>query len=68
MAKELILSEEGKVYWVYSVEAIDVQGTVVLSFPDVFFDPQEAKNLVALCNESELVLFPLPEVIQDALG
>lgn len=65
--EDIILSEDGKKYIVYGVEAVDTQGTIVLSFPDVFFDQQKAKDLAALCNESELALFHLPDVIQDAL-
>ncbi len=57
--------EEGIDHAVYGVCATDVCGNVLESYPDIFFDEQKAERFVDLCNESELSLCHLQDVIED---
>ncbi len=67
MRTDTIYDEDGKPHIVYGIEAISLQGEVLSSFPDVFFDKQEAENFVKLCNDSGLDIIHLSDVVEDAI-
>ena len=62
-----VTDEEGKKHIVYGIDAIDKFGNVLASYTDIFFDRTKAENFVALCNECELELIHLPDVVEDAI-
>ena len=68
MRKDTIHDEDGKRYTVYGIEAVNSKGKILESFPDIFFDRQEAKRFVNLCNENDLELIHLADVVEDALA
>lgn len=65
--KDTVQDEDGEKYTVYGIEAVDSEEKVLLSFPDIFFDPQQAESFAELCNESELSLTHLADAVEDAL-
>ncbi len=67
MRADTIYDEDGKPYIVYGIEAINPQGEVLSSFPDVFFDKQKAENFVKLCNDSSLDIIHLSDVVEDSI-
>lgn len=63
------VQDEGKMaHTVYGIEAIDSEGEILSSYPDVFFDRKRAEHLAWLCNDEGLSLIHFPEVIEDALA
>lgn len=59
--------EDGNVYIVYGIDAVDRAGNIIESFTDIFFERSKAESFVALCNECELSLIHLADVVEDAL-
>ena len=68
MRKDSIYDEDGNKYTVYGIEAVDPNGNVLVSFPDIFFDKQKAEHFVNLCNKNVLELIHLADVVEDALA
>lgn len=68
MRKDTIYDEDANKYTVYGIEAVDSKGKVLLSFSDIFFDKQKAEHFVNLCNENDLELIHLADVVEDALA
>lgn len=68
MRQDVIRDEEKRPYTVYGIEAVGPDGKILLSFSDLFFDREKAKSLVTLCNDGELSLSHLPDVVEDALA
>ncbi len=64
---DTIHDEYGKEYIVYGIEAVDFNGKILQSFPDIFFDKQKAEAFVNLCNESNLELIHLADAVNDVL-
>ena len=62
-----VTDEEGKKHIVYGIDAVDKRGNILASYTDIFFDRTKAENFVALCNECELELIHLPDVVEDAI-
>ena len=65
--KDIRFDEAGQKYIVYGVDAVDAEGAILMSFPDVFFSRQRAERFVTLCNEGELSLLHLADAVEDAL-
>lgn len=63
-----VTNECGAAFAVYGVDAVDDHWRVLTSYPDIFFDKYQAEELVARCNESELSLQHLRDVVEDALA
>ncbi len=61
------VDEEGKSHTLYGIDAIDNKGLTVLSFPGVFCDKAKAVDLIKLCNEGDLSIIHLANVVEDAL-
>ena len=59
--------EDGNVYIVYGIDAADKAGNIIESFTDIFFERSNAESFVALCNECELSLIHLADVVEDVL-
>ncbi len=68
MKQDVIRDEEKRPYAVYGIEAVSPEGKILLSFSDLFFDREKAESLVTLCNDGELSLSHLPDVVEDALA
>lgn len=56
---------EGALHIAYGIEALNDEGTIVKAIADIFFN--KATGFIALCNELELSLVHLPDVIEDIL-
>ena len=67
MREDTIHDEDGKKYTVYGIEAINSNGEILESYPDIFFDRQKAESFVNLCNENDVELVYLAYVVEDAL-
>ena len=65
--EDAIHDEDRKKYMVYGIEAVDSKGKILKSFPDIFFDRREAKRFVNLCNENDLELIHLADIVEDML-
>ena len=51
----------------YGIDAVTKKGKIKASFVNIFRDRKEAEKFVALCNECELSLIHLANVVEDAL-
>lgn len=58
---------EGALHIAYGIEALNDEGTIVKAIADIFFNKATATGFIALCNELELSLVHLPDVIEDIL-
>ena len=67
LRKDSVCDVEGNQYFVYGIDVSNHTGEIILSFPDIFFDIQKAEDFVHLCNESDLELIHLPEIIENIL-
>lgn len=65
---DMILDEENKAHTVYGIEAIDTEGEIRASYPDVFSDRQKAECFAALCNDEDLSLIHFPNAVEDILA
>ena len=65
---DIMLDEERQAHTVYGIEAIDTDGEILSSFPDVFADRQHAECLADLCNDEGLSLMHLQYAVEDVLG
>ncbi len=63
----IIKDEDGMTYTLYGIDALDTNGNIVKSVKNIFFQRSRATNLINLCNEGELALTHLADVIEDAL-
>ena len=62
-----ITDENGEKYTVYGIDAVNDNGYILESHTDIFFDRLKAEEFVSLCNECELELIHLPDVVEDAI-
>lgn len=53
---------------VFGICAKDSEGNTRATYPDLFFERQRAVDFVDMCNEVELEICHLPDVIEDELG
>ena len=65
---DIMLDEERQAHTVYGIEAIDTDGEILSSFPDVFADRQHAECFADLCNDEGLSLMHLQYAVEDVLG
>lgn len=65
---DIMLDEERQAHTVYGIEAIDTDGEILSSFPDVFADKQHAECFADLCNDEGLSLMHLQYAVEDVLG
>lgn len=61
-----IFDEENQMYTVYGIEVWE-SGQCIQSVGDIFFDFQKAERFVAKCNQLELSVIHLMDVILDIL-
>ena len=62
-----IADEDEKKYTVYGIDAVNDNGYILESHSDIFFGLLKAEKFVSLCNDCELKLIHLPDVIEDAI-
>ena len=62
-----VADEEGTIHIVYGIDAADKCGNILASYTDIFFDRTKVEKFVALCNECELELIHLSDVVEDAI-
>ncbi len=67
LAECTVYDEDGSAYRAYGIEARDAVDNIWKSYPDLFFDRKPAEELVLACNEGELDIVHLEDVIEDAL-
>lgn len=67
MKETCLCDEQGTKWTVYGVEAVDATGNILSCFSDVFFDRESAKSFVRACNEQEVELLHIRDVVDDAL-
>lgn len=60
--------EKNRAHTVYGIEAVDSDGSILLSFSDIFFDRQKAEGFACLCNSGGLSLIHFPYVVEDVLA
>ncbi len=63
-----LYDEQGRMWTVYGIEAIDGRGDILACFADLFFDRGSAWAFVCLCNEQQVELLHLPEIIDNVLA
>ena len=64
---DVILREDGVLYIAYGLDAVDADGRILRSVPDVLLDRQRVMDLIDRCNALELSLIHLDDVIEDLL-
>ena len=62
-----VKDKNGIVYTFYGIDAVKEKGKIVKSFTKIFYERSRAQDLVALCNECELSIIHLANVVDDAL-
>lgn len=67
LIEDTIFDESEREHIVYGIQAIDENRTVLISFPDVFFDRRKANHFVNLCNKGMLSLLHLADIVEDAI-
>lgn len=55
-------------YTTYGIRAVDGQGKTAMIFPDIDVDKASVQRLVDKCNEGELRLIHLRDVLEDYIG
>ncbi len=68
MKEEVLRDEQGIARKVYGIEAVDEAGNVLFRFPDMFFDLEKAKAFVHMCNEQQVELVHIHDVISNAIA
>ncbi len=62
-------SEAGKpIYGVCAYESVGNKKRKIVDIPDIFFNREKAVDLVRLCNELDLDIVHLFDVIEDTIG
>ena len=51
----------------YGIQAINPNGEIVKCYSNVFFDKKDADSFVKACNEGQLSLIHMEDVIEDRL-
>ena len=67
LRSDVITDEDGKSHTVFGIEAITAKNIVIASVSDIFFNENQAKAFIALCNKQRLSLIHLHDVIEDIL-
>jgi len=62
------VTDENKIYTVYGIEAVGESGEVLAAFSDVFFDIEDARAFVGMCNRLKLSLIHLADAVDDVLA
>ena len=65
--ESMIYDEEQAIYRMYGIQAINKNGEPIKSYKNLFFDKKDAVSLVKACNEGQLSLIHLEDVIEDKL-
>ncbi len=63
-----VTDEDGEMYTVYGIDAVDESGNILESFPDIFFDLTKAEEFIDSCNICELHLIHLADVVEDVIS
>ncbi len=59
--------EQGRRYSAFGIEAVRSTGEIGESFPDIFFDEVQARQLVELCNRERVEPVHLFDIVTDAI-
>ena len=65
---DTLLNESQMPITVYGIEAVDADGRIAASVPDIFTSKEEADHFAHRCNALSLSILHLPDVIEDILG
>ena len=67
--ENLVCDEDQAVYTImYGIQAINPNGEIVKCYSNIFFDKKDADSFVKVCNEGQLSLIHLEDVIEDRLS
>ena len=67
LRRDVILREDGVLYIAYGLDAVDADGRILRSVPDLLLDRHRVMDLIDRCNALELSLIHLDDVIEDLL-
>lgn len=67
LRRDVILREDGVLYIAYGLDAVDADGRILRSVPDLLLDRWRVMDLIDRCNALELSLIHLDDVIEDLL-
>lgn len=67
LREDKIYDDKGKEYIVYGIEAVTLDGKILQSIPDIFFNRQKAEAFVNLCNDCDLDIIHLASAVENAL-
>ena len=62
-----VKDKDGIIYTFYGIDAVNEKCKIVKSFTKIFYERSRAQDLVTLCNECELSIIHLANVVDDAL-
>ena len=62
-----VKDKDGIIYTFYGIDAVNEKGKIVKSFTKIFYERSRAQDLVTLCNECELSIIHLANLVDDAL-
>ena len=66
--QEALRDESGTAWAVYGIEAVDGDGNILFRFSDIFFSRERAEGFVRLCNEQEVELTHIRDIIDNAVA
>ena len=64
---DTVFDENNAAFLVYGIDAVEENGEIVKSIADIFFDKNKAEEFIAVCNENELSIEHLEDVVDDVL-
>lgn len=67
LRRDVIRREDDVQYTAYGLDAVDSDGRILRSVPDLLLDRQRVMDLIDRCNALELSLIHLDDVIEDLL-
>lgn len=67
LRRDVIRREDGVLYIAYGLDAVDSDGRILRSVPDLLIDRRRVMDLIDRCNALELSLIHLDDVIEDLL-
>ncbi len=67
LTENIAYDEDNNPHSIYGIKAINSNGETIKAYSDVFFDREEAEQFVRRCNDGELSLIHLQDVVEDAV-
>lgn len=64
---DVLTDEEDRKFTVYGIVAETLEGIILESIPDIFYDKHQAEEFVKSCNSGEALLNYLKTIVQEEL-